>query len=470
LSGVGDAVYTYQSLAGTYEAISWNNSLWPLGTVLIAVGALLPQPARQPSPQPESWRSFVTPAIFALAILTLLLLGSSSETDGVVRILTAATLVAVVGRLALTFHENRRLVSELKQDALTRLGNRSKLMVDLNEALRSDQRDPHVLMILDLDGFKSYNDAFGHPAGDVMLTRLARSLADTVDGRGSAYRLGGDEFAVLAPGDLNHTAPLIAAARVALSEHGEGFQVTSSLGAAELPREADTRSNALQLADRRMYDNKDSHRPSPGGEVEAVLVSILQQRAPELEEHGKAVTKLCHRVGAELGISSSEAAALARAAELHDIGKMAIPDAILNKATPLDEDEWEFMRQHTVLGERILSAAPSLAAVGAVVRSTHERWDGTGSPDGLAGEEIPLAARIVFVCDAYDAMVSNRPYARTKSHNEAMVELRACAGAWFDPAVVEAFCAAFPEAPPSDLAPVDEQGLNGAPDRAPLVE
>jgi putative nucleotidyltransferase with HDIG domain len=216
-----------------------------------------------------------------------------------------------------------------------------------------------------------------------------------------------------------------------------------------------------------MYEDKDSRRPSAAGEVEAVLVRILQQRAPELGAHGDAVAELAESVAGQLSMPEAERAAVARAAELHDIGKMAIPDAILNKPEPLSEEEWEFMRQHTILGERILSAASSLKAVGLIVRSSHERWDGEGYPDGLAGEDIPLAARIVFVCDAYDAMISERPYARSLPREKALAELRDCAGTMFDPQVVDAFCAAAPrlkEAVEKTALPVEpvEPVVNGS--------
>jgi HD-GYP domain-containing protein (c-di-GMP phosphodiesterase class II) len=144
-------------------------------------------------------------------------------------------------------------------------------------------------------------------------------------------------------------------------------------------------------------------------------------------------------VGRELGLDEGELPALRAAGALHDIGKLAIPDAILSKPGPLTEAEWEFVRRHTVIGERILRAAPALAAVGPLVRASHEHFDGAGYPDGAAGEEIPLASRIVAVCDAYDAMTSPRPYRTAMSPEGALAELRACAGSQFDPMVVDAF-------------------------------
>jgi diguanylate cyclase (GGDEF)-like protein len=350
-----------------------------------------------------------------------------------------ATLVAVVVRLALTFMQNHRLVTELETDPLTSLFNRGKLVYDLDRIFSLDEPPPHVLAYLDLDGFKAYNDAFGHPAGDALLVRLGGQLAEAVGEGGRAYRMGGDEFAMLIPGDGTSAGAAVAAGAAALSERGQGFKVTCSFGSAQLPTDATSPATALQLADQRMYEDKDSHRPSAGGEVEAVLLRILNQRAPDLSEHVNAVKSLALAVGEKLELPPGELIALGRASELHDIGKIAIPDAILNKAGPLDEQEWGFMHQHTVLGERIVSAAPSLASVGRLIRSSHERWDGKGYPDRLAGESIPLAARIIFVCDAYDAMTSERPYSRARDPEAVLAELHESSGSQFDPGLVKVF-------------------------------
>ena len=450
-AAIGDAVYTYQSLAGTYTSASWNNFLWPLATILIASAALQPSPKHRETEPAEGWRAFASPTIFALAVLALLMLERQDMNEPAVAALTVATLLAVVVRLGLTFAQNHRLVTELETDPLTGLSNRGKLVYDLDRLFSLDDPPPHVLAFLDLDGFKAYNDAFGHPAGDALLVRLGRQLGEAVGNRGRAYRMGGDEFAMLLPGDLSGTAAAVAGGAAALSERGEGFKVSCSCGTAELPTDATTPSTALQLADQRMYADKDSHRPSSGGEVEAVLLRILNQRAPELSEHVDAVKSLALAIGAELELTPGELTTLGRASELHDIGKIAIPDAILTKSGPLDEDEWEFMYQHTILGERIVAAAPSLASVGRLIRSSHERWDGKGYPDHLAGEDVPLASRIILVCDAYDAMTSERPYSLTRTPEAALAELRDCAGTQFDPKLVEILERVVRKAPADDL-------------------
>ena len=170
-------------------------------------------------------------------------------------------------------------------------------------------------------------------------------------------------------------------------------------------------------------------------------MQVLREREPELEEHVDDVGLLALAVGRRLGLDVEALDEIARAAELHDVGKIAVPEAILRKPGPLDEAEWAVMRQHTIVGERILAAAPSLRPVGRLVRSGHERWDSGGYPDGLAGERIPLGAHIIAVCDAFDAMRQARPYAASLSEDEALAELHRCSGAQFDPWVVEVFTA-----------------------------
>lgn len=177
-----------------------------------------------------------------------------------------------------------------------------------------------------------------------------------------------------------------------------------------------------------------------------VLLAFLHERRPELATHLRRVGRLAAHIGRRLGIEEEKLEQIRLAGELHDIGKAAIPDAILNKPGPLSDEEWKFMLRHTVVGERILAAAPALAPVARLVRSTAERWDGSGYPDGLVGEQTPLGARIVAVCDAFYAMTSSRPYYPARDSEEAIAELVRGAGAQFDPRVVEALVAVWEEA------------------------
>jgi diguanylate cyclase (GGDEF)-like protein len=327
-----------------------------------------------------------------------------------------------------------------RTDVLTGLGNRRQLLEDL-EALAPvlTAEQPQFLALFDLDGFKAYNDAYGHPAGDALLHRLGVKLAGGFDGRAQAYRMGGDEFCVLGPVDSGDLADMTRRAAAHLAEHGDGFSIRASHGSVLLPTETTDPAEALRLADRRMYSEKNLARTSAGRQTTDVLLKVLAERSPDLGTHMKDVTDLCRTVARQLALPAHELTPLLQAASLHDVGKSAIPDTILNKPGQLTEDEWAFMHSHTLVGERILGAAPSLAEAARVVRSSHEHFDGRGYPDGLAGDEIPLGARIIAICDAFDAMVSDRPYRKAMSSAAAIAEIVRCAGTQFDPAIVDAF-------------------------------
>jgi diguanylate cyclase (GGDEF)-like protein len=333
---------------------------------------------------------------------------------------------------------------EARTDPLTGLANRRQLMEDLAELTEADA-DPRVFALFDLDGFKSYNDSFGHPAGDALLVELAERLRTATAPDGAAYRLGGDEFCIVAPRAHNGREP-IAAASAALAAHGDGFTIGSSCGVVFLPQEAEDPGAALRLTDRRMYAAKSRRPRSAERQMRNVLLRALREREPELDRHLRSVARLAIELGHAIHLSAEQLDEVARAAELHDIGKIAVPDAILHKRAPLNSNEWEMMRNHPVIGERILSSAPAMAPVAKLVRATHERWDGTGYPDALAGEGIPLGSRVIAVCDAFVAMTEPRPWRTPLSFESAAEELRRCAGAQFDPALVTSFCGfVYPE-------------------------
>jgi two-component system cell cycle response regulator len=446
--GVSDSLYLFQSATDAYAEGTLVDVGWPLALLIVAVAAWQP-PARHPRVTLEGWRVMGGPATFGTLCLGLLVWGTAQRLDWLALVFATAGLLIVIARMALTYGQNLRMLAasrvEAKTDPLTRLGNRRALMVGLERALEDavDGRD-RALALFDLNGFKTYNDTFGHPAG-ALLARLGGALEATMAGRGRAYRMGGDEFCLLFPVGAEPVEAVLAAANAALSEQGEGFTVTAAHGVARLPGEAPTASEALRLADRRMYAQKNGLRPSAGRQSGDVLLRALTERNAALGDHLHGVADLATAVGVALALPADELDDLGRAAELHDVGKMAIPDAILDKPDALDPDEWAFIRRHTIIGERILAAAPALAAVSRMVRSSHERYDGRGYPDRLAGEAIPLGARIIFVCDAFDAMISERPYNRGMSTAQALDELHRCAGSQFDPDVVDAFAGVLAE-------------------------
>ena len=442
---VADSVYLVQTANGTYTTGGpWDFGWW-LGLTLISLAAWQPARAARAAER-DATMAIVMPVAFATIAVGVLGYGSlRSHHVGPLAVgLACGSLAMVLGRLVLTFRAHSEMLRtsrhEARNDALTGLPNRRALQLDLEEALAEPADQPAALVLFDLDGFKHYNDCFGHQAGDALLVRLGAALQRDIAGHGSAYRMGGDEFcALLAPGP-DALMALVERAAQALAEHGEGFSVSSSWGAVLLGEEASDPGEALRLADQRMYARKRGSRNSVGRQTTDVLLRALAERHPELDRHSCDVGLLAEATAARLGLEPDDVEAVRQAAQLHDIGKVAIPEAILHKPAPLDADEWTFMRRHSEIGERIIAEAPSLSRVAAMVRASHERFDGGGYPDGLAGAAIPLGARIVAVCDAFSAMVSERAYSPAIVPQDAERELRDCAGSQFDPTVVEAFC------------------------------
>ena len=316
-------------------------------------------------------------------------------------------------------------------DPLTGLGNRRALASAL-ERVFAQQRSVSV-GIFDLNGFKAYNDMFGHPAGDDLLIRLARRLQAVCGPEDEVFRMGGDEFCMIA-----RTREQLTVAQKAIEDRGPGFDISSCLGVADLPREAADVTSAIAVADQRMYNGK---RPRSGS-VDITVTKVLQQALAErdvgLGGHSDNVSNLALATALELGLDSDTVRDIQMAGRLHDIGKMAISDAILNNPGSLNAQEWEQMKCHTMIGERILAAAPAMAGAAKLVRSSHERFDGAGYPDGLAGDQIPIGARIIFACDAVDAMTSDRAYRQGMPLADALLELQRNAGTQFDPDIVAA--------------------------------
>jgi two-component system cell cycle response regulator len=451
ISAAADMIYVYQVAKGTYVAGGTLDTMWPVSMAVMALSAWQPRPPRDRR-EVVARHTVALPAMFGVVALVVLVSATLHPLTGLSVGLAACALLAAGVRAALTYLENVRILQLRTHDAvtdeLTGLGNRRRLMDDLNVAIdRGRQGQPSTLAFFDLDGFKRYNDSFGHSAGDALLARLGSALAVAVEGiGGEAYRLGGDEFCVLAAGRFAREGVVMVDIQSALAEHGAGFSLTASCGVVVVPGEASTVSDALNLADERMYAEKTGTGSTSRASAQTilmqqrVLLQLLTEREPMLHDHVCDVGLLAMVMGQRFGLDSERLDELCRAAQLHDVGKLAIPDHILDKPGPLNDSEWLLMRQHTIIGERILNAAPALRAVARLVRSSHERWDGAGYPDGLAGEAIPLGARIIAVCDAYDAMISKRSYDAARPSEEAIAELRHHSGAQFDPDVVDALC------------------------------
>ena len=443
---LADSLYLVRTAEGVYESGGWFDAGWWAGLALIAAAAWQPAPRIATGAADERVRVIAVPLAFGAAGVGLLVYGAVADVNLLAVALAAASLLAVMARALLTFRENAAILratrGEALSDALTGLGNRRALAAALDELLpRASADRPLVLALFDLDGFKLYNDTFGHPAGDTLLMRLGANLRAFLHGRGRAFRMGGDEFCALFQTAGESHEAMVQGAAAALSEQGDGFAITCSHGAIALPLEATDAFDALRIADQRMYAHKHAGRTSAGRQSKDVLLRALTERDPGLGSHAESVA-LAVATAEALGLAGDEIEQVRHASELHDVGKVAIPDAILGKPGPLTDEEWAFVRRHPIIGERIILAAPALSRVATLVRSSHERWDGTGYPDALAADEIPLGARVVAVADAFAAMTGGRPYRPARTPQEALAELRREAGTQFDPVVVDAWCAA----------------------------
>jgi diguanylate cyclase (GGDEF)-like protein len=456
---IADVLAFSNVLNGDSTGGAWTNLGWTTGIALMALGAWLtiPEPAVSPASLPAGVRIAIPIGFGAIAV-AVLALAKPLDLPASAIVLSVLAIAASFARLYRSFRQSIALADSRRlsmTDPLTGLPNRRRLMHDLETVFASGE--PATLAMFDLDGFKLFNDTFGHVAGDGMLHELARRLQAVAAPTATAYRLGGDEFCVIAPAG-SAGRDVVEAVGAALEDSGEGWTITSSVGTVDLPAEAAEIAVALQMADRRMYERKARRPEAARRQASDVLLSAIGHQQPALEKHAQDATALVAAVARALNLSEDEVDDVIRAGELHDVGKLAIPQEILTKPGPLDPEEWEIMRRHTIIGEEMLRAAPALIPIAPLVRASHERWDGHGYPDGLSGESIPIGARIVAVCDAFDAMVSDRPYRSGLTVRDALAETIRCAGEQFDPRVVDAFISVqesfAPTAPAPPLVPV----------------
>jgi len=353
-------------------------------------------------------------------------------------------------------------------DALTGLWNHRAFHERIRkEVLRAQETgSPLSLIMLDIDNFKNVNDWLGHQVGDQTLRGLASSLTDAV-GEEKAYRYGGDEFAVLLSGvDRRKIARVAERLRRAVEKRtdGSGERVTVSLGVASFPDVAVSADELIYGADAAMYWAKSAgknrvadwgdlvkHREEgtlpwyaadrgvKAPDVVAALAAALAAKDPTTAGHTKRCSWYALKLAEEFGLPEEETSVVRLASLLHDIGKLAIPDEVLFKPGPLNEEEWAQMKQHPTAALHVLSHIRSLTDATPAILHHHEHFDGSGYPDGLAGEQIPIASRILLVTDAFDAMTTDRPYRKAMPVEAAIEELKRNSGSQFDPLVVGAF-------------------------------
>jgi diguanylate cyclase (GGDEF)-like protein/PAS domain S-box-containing protein len=355
-------------------------------------------------------------------------------------------------------------------DPITTLPNYRGLMDRLEQEVERAQRYTRscAVLFLDLDHFKALNDGYGHTAGDAVLCEFAGLVQTQLRRRDTVGRWGGEEFVAILPERQADEALVLAEkVRATVAAHtfrvGGGLHLTCSVGMASYPVHAREREGLLSAADHAMYGAKrfgrnqvraandpavlalfsESHREEGREEAALVgmveaLVTLVEARDDSTGRHSHQVADLMLQLARALGLPPAEAQMITLAGRLHDVGKVVIPDAVLQKVGPLAEEEWELIRTHPVVGASVVSHIPVLRPLAPVIRAHHERWDGQGYPDHLKGETIPLGARILMAVDAYLAMTVDRPYQKACAPAAALAELCRCAGSQFDPHVVEA--------------------------------
>jgi diguanylate cyclase (GGDEF)-like protein/putative nucleotidyltransferase with HDIG domain len=385
---------------------------------------------------------------------------------------------------------NTRLEMLATKDPLTELPNHRALLECLEKEIGRARRYGHHLSLLffDVDHFKRVNDTHGHSVGDAVLQELGRRVRDSLRGGDTIGRYGGEEFIVLLPEtDAIQACELAERMRVAIAAHPlalglveGGINLTISIGVATFPNDGQVGSEVVDKADQAMYWAKrlgrnqlrtalEAQRASQDSALAATIQNLERRDAPSLDglsveqlvranqlttiqslmglldlrdqgisAHSYQVSDLAGAIARELGMEQEAVFAVSTAGLLHDIGKIAMPDLLLQKAGTLSANEWALIKQHPELGAQILEVSPYLHNLIPAVGHHHENWDGTGYPDGLAGENIPLAARIIRVSEAYCAMMTTRPYQAQRSAASARSELVRCSATHFDPDIIEA--------------------------------
>ncbi len=326
-------------------------------------------------------------------------------------------------------------------DSLTGLRNRAYLEEEINR-LDVTRQLPISIIMADVNGLKLVNDAFGHEQGDEVLKKVAQILQESCRQEDIIARWGGDEFLILLPETSSAQAQAICdrIAQACDDVSQSDVPVSISLGSATKEEPGQEIYEILQEAEDTMYKRKLSKSRSTKNAVLTTLLRTLGAKTHETEQHAWRLQQMSLRLGEELSLPASELDRLALLASLHDVGKITISEDILTKPGSLTEKEWKAVRRHPEIGYRIASSTEEFAHVANDILSHHEQWDGTGYPRGLAGEDIPLLARIVAVVDAFDAMTNDRPYSEPVSVGEATAELKECSGSQFDPEIVDMFC------------------------------
>ena len=390
---------------------------------------------------PSGWRSLVGPFVFALVSIALLVYDHLNQrVPALVFWLTLGLILTVFLRMLETSRRQSRELAQRRRDALndrtTGLRNRVSLEADIGAAAAA-QDNGWVLVLLELEGLEAHNDRLGYSSGDEILRRCGHQLLDAVSPLGGlAYRVAASRLAALVPIADRRLGEIVLAATGGAGEEAEALS-GRSYGEVTIPAEADGAEAALQVAGRRLAAHRQRRQRSARRQAHAVLMATLDARRPDLRGNPRLAAYRAISLARRLRLDREEIDDVALAAELQRVGLLAVPDSVLEKER-LDEAERALVRSQTAEGARIVAAAPSLAGVARLIRSSSEHFDGSGYPDGLAGDSIPLGARAIAVAVAFSALTEGRQHREPIGPAEALAELRRNSGSQFDPRIVEA--------------------------------
>lgn len=350
--------------------------------------------------------------------------------------------------LIIDISENKKQQMQINflndHDKLTRLYNR-RYFDEQMKRLQDENIVPVSVIIGDINGVRLVNNAFGHEGGDSLILETSKCMKKFCRDTDIIARTGGDDFSILLPGTDYETAVDIMKKIKAEYEsiHIKEFDNSNfsniSLGCSTKTSSDQTLSQIYSVAEDYMYKRKLLDRKSSHSAILTSIMATLLAKSQETENHAERLAQISKMLGDQIGLAQKNLDLLKLFAMLHDIGKIGIDDRILNKPGKLDDDEWEVMKKHPEIGYKIAISSPELESIAELILTHHEHWDGSGYPQGLKGDSIPLLSRILAVSDAYDAMTKNRVYRTALSKEEAINEIVRCSGTQFDPQIVGAF-------------------------------